>query len=292
MIFEYAEIYLLDTPFFLDKGYDYFVPAELRGDISVGALVSVPFGMANRRQLAVVAALKESPLDPSMPCKPIFSLCNERLTLSDEQMKLCYFMKEQTLCTFGEAVRAIIPSSVISQLVEVYSLSEDVAEDNIISTFDRSTLSVYEYIRKHGSVRFDLLKSRFGASLDSSLRKLRECGAVFRSHEIKNKEEKTEFHYQLNISRDVALAILEGTDKATKLRSAMHKEILRRLIAAGEGILSEAELAADTGATHTQIKALTDKGLVRRIAVKVDRSEVDDYIGEAKEFELSEAQKR
>ncbi len=290
MIFEYAEIYLLDTPFFLDKGYDYFVPVELRGDISVGALVSVPFGMANRRQLAVVTALKESSLDPNIPCKPIFSLCNERLTLSDEQLKLCYFMKEQTLCTFGEAVRAIIPSSVISQLVEVYAASEGTADDNTISTFDRSTLSVYEYIRKHGSVRFDLLKSRFGASLDSSLRKLRECGAVFRSYEIKNKEEKTENHYQLNIGADVALAILDGSDKAIKLRSNMHKEILRRLLSAGESALSEEELAADTGASHTQIKALVDKGLLRQIAVKVDRSEVDDYIGEAKVFELSEAQ--
>ena len=166
MIFEYAEIHLLDTPYFLDKGYDYFIPADIRENIKVGSLVSVPFGMANRRQMAVVSALKERPLDPAIPCKPIISLCDEKLTLTDEQLKLCFFLQEQTLCTFGEAQRAIIPSAVMSQLVEVYVASEsDEPDENTISTFDRSTLSVYEYIRKQGSVRFDLLKSKFGGGV-------------------------------------------------------------------------------------------------------------------------------
>ena len=290
MIFEYAEIHLLDTPYFLDKGYDYFIPADLRDGIRVGMLVSVPFGMANRRQMAVVSALRERPSDPAIPCKPIFSLCDEKLTLTDEQLKLCAFVKEQTLCTFGEALRAMVPSAVMSQLVEVYVISESYApDDNTISTFDRSTLSVYEYIRKEGSVRFDLLKSKFGTGVDASLRKLRECGAVFRSHVVKNKEEKTESHYELNISKERAILIADGADPDVKLRSAAHREVLRAVANADERI-SEAELCEVTGASHAQIKALIDKGLLTRIAVKVDRSIVDDYIGKAREFELSAQQ--
>ena len=291
MIFEYAEIHLLDTPYFLDKAYDYFIPADLRGDIRVGMLVSVPFGMANRRQMAVVSALKERPSDPAIPCKPIFSLCDEKLTLTDEQLKLCCFVKEQTLCTFGEALRAMIPSAVMSQLVEVYVASESYApDDNTISTFDRSTLSVYEYIRKQGSVRFDLLKSKFGTGVDASLRKLRECGAVFRSHVVKNKEEKTENYYELNISKARAMLIADGVDSDVKLRSSAHREILRALAAGAEERISEVELCELTGASHAQIKALTDKELISKIAVKVDRSVVDEYIGKAREFELSAQQ--
>ena len=290
MIFEYAEIHLLDTPYFLDKGYDYFIPADLRDGIRVGMLVSVPFGMANRRQMAVVSALRERPSDPAIPCKPIFSLCDEKLTLTDEQLKLCAFVKEQTLCTFGEALRAMVPSAVMSQLVEVYVISESYApDDNTISTFDRSTLSVYEYIRKQGSVRFDLLKSKFGTGVDASLRKLRECGAVFRSHVVKNKEEKTESYYELNISRERAILIADGVDFGVKLRSAAHREVLRAVANAEERI-SEVELCEATGASHTQIKALVDKELITRIAVKVDRSIVDEYIGKAREFELSAQQ--
>ena len=291
MIFEYAEIHLLDTPYFLDKGYDYFIPADMRGEIKVGSLVSVPFGMANRRQMAVVSALKERALDPTIPCKPIISLGDARLALTDEQLKLCFFLKEQTLCTFGEAHRAVIPSAVMSQLVEVYVASEsDEPDENTISTFDRSTLSVYEYIRKQGSVRFDLLKSKFGGGVDASLRKLRECGAVFRTHVIRNKEEKTENHYQLNIDTGRALSIADGADADVKLRSVMHREILRALANAEGARLSEAELCEMTGASHAQIKALVDKGLVQKLALKVDRSIVDEYIGTPREFELSAQQ--
>ena len=30
---EYARVYLLDNPYFLDRAFEYFIPYELRGDI-------------------------------------------------------------------------------------------------------------------------------------------------------------------------------------------------------------------------------------------------------------------
>ena len=130
MIYEYAGVYLLDNPFFLDGNYDYYIPTELRDSLARGMLVSVPFGTANRRCLGIVTELKESPDVKDISHKPIFSVCNEKLTLSDELLRLCFFMKEQTLCTFGEAVRAVIPASVISHLTEVFHPSEDMGDND------------------------------------------------------------------------------------------------------------------------------------------------------------------
>ena len=138
MLFEYATVYLLDVPVFLDNGYDYYIPSELRDFVKVGSFVNVPFGNSNRATLAVVTELREAPLAVGISCKPVSTVCNGKISLSEEHIGLCFFMKEQTLCTFGEAVRAAVPASVISKLDEVYSISEDGTVN--IKAFDDETL--------------------------------------------------------------------------------------------------------------------------------------------------------
>ncbi|MBQ7384658.1 MAG: primosomal protein N' [Clostridia bacterium] len=287
MLFEYAGVHLLDNPFFLDNNYDYYIPSELRGSIRRGMLVTVPFGNANRKSLAVVTDLRTEPLVSGIDCKPIFSLCNDNIALSEELLGLAFFVKEQTLCTLGEAVRAIVPASVISRLAEVYSIAPEF--DGNTKELDAPTLLICEYIRKRGSVRFDLLKNKFGSETEVSLRKLREAGLVLRNFEIKDKEGKNESCYALNIPKEDAEGICTGADKQYRLRSAMHLEIVRILLLSEEPV-GEGELMSQSGASHAQIKALVDKGIAKRILRKIDRAAIEEYIGEPKEIELNDEQ--
>ena len=287
MIFEYAGVHLLDNPFFLDNNYDYYIPSELRESVGRGMFVTVPFGTANRKCLAVVTELREKPLVSGIDCKPIFSVCNNKLTLSDELIKLCFFMKEQTLCTFGEAARAVVPASVLSKLVEMYSFSPDF--DDNFKGIDAPTLLIYEYIRKRGSVSFDFLKSKFGPATVASLRKLRECGAVFRSFEVKDNEGKSENCYSLNISEYDAAAICDGSDKKYRLRSPMHIELIRVLSFASAEV-REDELMSLSGASKAQIKSVLDKGLIKKTLRRIDRAGIDEYIGTPKEVILNPEQ--
>ena len=102
------------------------------------------------------------------------------MSLSRELIGLCYFMKEQTLCTIGDAVRSMVPASALSRLVEIWravSVTETVGaenddNENISISLDKPTLLVCEYIRKKGSVKFDLLKSKFEFDVRSALKKL------------------------------------------------------------------------------------------------------------------------
>ena len=55
--FEYARVYILDNPYFIDGTYDYFIPYSMRGEIGRGCFVTVPFGRSNRKQMALVAEL-------------------------------------------------------------------------------------------------------------------------------------------------------------------------------------------------------------------------------------------
>ena len=287
MLFEYATVYLLEVPVFLDNGYDYYIPKELREDIKRGSFVNVPFGNSNRANLAVVTELREKPLAEGISCKPISSLSNGKLYLCDEHIGLCFFMKEQTLCTFGEAVRAAVPASVISRLEEIYSIAEDGEKDPKALEFE--TLPVCEYIRKKGSVSFEYLKSKFGPATPALLKKLRESGAVVRSFEVKDREAKTRNYYSLSVTGADAKRIVDGEDTKYRLRSPMHVEIVRLLSLCGEAV-SEDELISKSGASKAQIKAVLDKGIVKRLKREIDRSSIEEYISEPKRIEMNDEQ--
>ena len=104
----YAGVFLLNVPYAIDHMYDYSIPRYLCDMVHRGCFVTLPFGNANRRCLGLVTEVREHSDVPT--CKPIFSVCADRLTLSEPLVRLCFFMKEQTLCTIGEAVRTMIRS--------------------------------------------------------------------------------------------------------------------------------------------------------------------------------------
>ena len=141
---EYARIYLLDNPYFLDRAFEYFIPSELRGRIQEGDFVTVPFGNSNRKKLGLVSELCEKPEKIDGAFKPIVSVCDRSMSLDGEMLGLCFFIKEQALCTVGDAVRAMIPTSALSRLEEVY-LPTDKTETGRL---DPAIQYILDFIRK------------------------------------------------------------------------------------------------------------------------------------------------
>ncbi len=107
----FLEVYLLDVPYHLDRPFDYTAECARVGDI-----VRVPFGRADRLRLGVVTAIKDTPSvdGGALAIKPVHSVTDERFSLTEEMLGLCFFMKEYTLCTLGEAVRTILPPGALS----------------------------------------------------------------------------------------------------------------------------------------------------------------------------------
>ena len=105
MIKEYARVYLLDAPFCIDRAYDYYIPAEMQDAVKPGSFVSVPFGNSNRQKLAVVFELIEK--TELAEAKPIIATVSSDISLEEKMLGLATFMKEQTLCTMGDAIHAM-----------------------------------------------------------------------------------------------------------------------------------------------------------------------------------------
>ncbi len=120
----FCEVYLLDVPYHLDRPFDY----ECDDGVRLGAIVKVPFGKIDRLRYGVVVKLKDSV--SSEKIKPVHSSLDGRLRLTEEMCGLCLFLKEHTLCTFGEAVKCILPPGALSEkLNESYRRDISLARD-------------------------------------------------------------------------------------------------------------------------------------------------------------------
>ena len=169
MAYEYAKVCLTDDiPYPLDREFDYYIPAQMRSGITRGAFVTVPFGRGNRRRLALVTQLCEKSSTPEDKIKPIDSLCPDSMRLSEQLLGLCCYLKEQTLCTMGDAVHAMIPAAAMSRLSEYY-MPTDTATTQKLSGRDRE---IYDYILARKKISEASLAAKFGPRVFDVLKKL------------------------------------------------------------------------------------------------------------------------
>lgn len=284
--FEYARLYLLDTPYCIDREYDYFIPLEMREQVKVGSFVTVPFGRGNRKQMAVVKELHHCPSFNEV--KPISEICHDRPELSLEMLMLCEFMKEQWLCTFGEAVRCAVPSSVLGKLGEFY-YPLPTEGPGASSEFTPADLFVYDYLCSTGGKSLESLKVKFGAgAATEAVNKL--LAKKYIGKELMTERAMAnafEDYYSLAVDREECERILSGEGRI-KLRSEKHREILSRLMEDGE--VSARELTSSLSVGSQQFKALCEKGLITLEKKRVYRQLFEGNTKESSEIVLNDEQ--
>ena len=120
-----CRVRLLDLPFQVDKPFDYFLPF-FDENTKPGALVAVPFGGGNNTKIAVITKLCEVSADIDITkLKPVHRVIYPEFSLREDMLALAQFMHEQTLCSFGEAVKAILPVSSFSKLSDAYYIKKE-----------------------------------------------------------------------------------------------------------------------------------------------------------------------
>ena len=252
----FASVHILDVPYHADRAYDYFVPPELRPHITVGTLVCVPYGNANRKVPAVVTNLSDTCAFENV--KPILSCLTSGAALNEEMMALCAFLKEHTLCTIGDAVRAAVPAAAISKTAVYYSAIpvENAAEK--LSRLGDKAAFVYSFIAARDKVSQARLRTEFGPECAELAVSLHKHGLISAQTEIKEKrtEKKRRF-----FSLSDGLTNADALENAlAKMRSPAQASILRTLSQNGE--MSEEDLVAVTGTSRVQISSLLKKGQI------------------------------
>ena len=96
-----------NAPFHFDNLYTYAVMPAQQDAVRLGSMVLVPFGRGSRARMGVVLACDAEP--ESSKLKYLFDVAPASACLTPELLKLVYFLKERTFCTYYEAVKAVIP---------------------------------------------------------------------------------------------------------------------------------------------------------------------------------------
>ena len=257
-------VYLLDNPFCIDKAYTYILPPDIEGEVREGSFVMVPFGKSNRKQLALVVSVTSN-IPEGGHLKPVYVVCSSRLVLSPEQLALCYYIKDQTLCTMGDAVRAMMPSMAMAKLLPWYTPVDAGVSPTGLSHEDEG---VYAYLCAKGRVSQPALQRKFGAEvLGESIQRLMKADLVRKVLDIDEPEIPTETYYSLALPFVEAEAIVQKAASApVKLRSPMQLAILSALMV--KFPMQEKEILDIEGVTRTHLNALLDKGLVKKEVVE------------------------
>ena len=270
----YAAVHILECPFGVDRPYHYYIPRPLAEAVRPGAFVTVPFGKGNRKKLALAvgvcdrAGLSALPdrLDPDK-LKPISGVCRERLFLTEEQLTVCRYLTVQTLCTVGEAVRALVPAQALATLAEFYRPvpGATLPAERLPAAGD---LLIYEYIRARGSVSAQALRTRFGTRAATVLDMLAERGLIERELAVREPDERQEMFYILARPAEAVCAALAIERGSGRISSAAQRCVLETLLGASQPV-SAADLRRQTGVTTAVLRALVQKGLIRGDAHRV-----------------------
>ena len=258
----FAGVYLLDAPYAIDRVYDYAIPRSMCDEVRRGSFVTVPFGKSNRCRLALVTEIKTlCDCESQAAIKPLSDVLGERASLSETMVDLCLYIKEQTLCTVGDAVRAMMPAAALSQGEEIYLPVPDTdkipcdggcAED----------VAVLEYLRMQGRETTQKLRSLFGSATDEALRRLRRRGLVTRDTQYESRDAaRYQSCHRLRVDPEQARAVLDGTHPDVKLRSDKHRALLALLLEQ-DGPVPDKQLCEAVGCTPSVLSTLTKKGLL------------------------------
>ncbi len=280
MLNECVQVHILDVPYHADRAYSYFVPEHLRDDIREGAVVIVPFGKADRQKLALVTEVSDF-LNEGGDLKSIIAVMNEYISLDKEMMGLCEFMRSNTLCTYGDAVKCMLPTSVVSKVRELYTLTEksDRAPNENMD-------ELFEYLRRNPAIDSKRVREKFKSSE-------RDIAFLLKNKYIKKDiviDERDASKYENVISLDISVSEALSICDSKKLRSERHKEIIRLLCEYPS--LTDKEIYERTGAQRAQINALCEKGLVRIDKLPVMRDKYLSCKTEREELVLSKEQER
>lgn len=172
-----------------DMLYTYLVPEELEGVLTVGSLVSVPFGKGDSQRPAVVIELKDSFDGDPDSLKTVSSMMSGLPVLNGDQIALIDKISDRFNCTRGEVVELMVPSCVVNhknpEEVFVELVSEDTANDVLNSESLRSVAHIHilEYLLERGKCSRKELMSSLSCS-SAQVKALEDKGLIRLDKEV------------------------------------------------------------------------------------------------------------
>lgn len=165
-----------------DKLFDYAIPEGMA--LTAGVRVMVPFGRGGRR-VGLVVALADAP-ESDTPLKPVAAVLEEEPVLTEEGLFLLRWLRENTFCTWFDALSVLIPAGYGLRGLIGWSLVRGVPLPEALSPTEQQVLSALKPRRK--AVAAAELAEALGLTLDAlPLERLEALGLLCREEVVERR---------------------------------------------------------------------------------------------------------
>lgn len=199
---EFAHIALTNASREVDQTYTYRVPEDKRHIIEIGMKVLVPFGTGNRLMEGIVFSFSETCSYSRI--KPIRHILDEDIAIDEKQLDLIQWIRKRYLCTYSDALQAVMPSGTSLRRITTYSISQDVLLD------DAQQKDLHLLLDAVGHTREELYELS-----DYKLKKYMDSGMVIKTERFEtgvSDQIKNRLH--LKVDRAKALAAIPASNSA------------------------------------------------------------------------------
>lgn len=251
---EYADIALIRHSKITDQLYTYALPDHVSGDVRVGSRVIVSFGRGDGPVEGYV--IYRHSTKPAYSTKPIRAVFEGSGHLTEAQIALCCWLRQETHCTWTEALLTLIPSGTV--LKRTVYWHENASCEMALSLDETQMLN--------------RLKSN-GGNVDSLNPEDQKLGLKLKRKGILTESEAFTAPVQ---EKQQTMYVAAGTEdqlqqafKRAGKSMAMYREILKYVALVGPVSLREIKTALGAEARHVNI--LKEKGLLVGSQVREER---------------------
>lgn len=278
-----AKVALSNASYSYDVEYSYSVPSEWKDKIDSGTRVLVPFGRGNRKRIGFVTRtyLRDTH-NPDL--KPVLQVIDEESLVNDEMMRMIFWLKENTFCTFYEAFKTVVPSGFAYNYKQHYSLvnaeiSEELTdEEKSVVAFLKNAVSKKEIDT--------FLDFSANPSKKKVVESLIEKGVV---------EESDEFKRRVGDETVRMVALTDGYINGTVVKKLTQKQHLVVELLEEYETASVKEVCYMTNVTSTIIKNLVKSNVLYEYDYEVLRAASETTVGKvnfAEDIVLNDKQQK
>ena len=131
-----AKVAIEGADYYFDKLYDYIVPIEMKDEIFIGQRIIVPFGKGNKKKIGLILNIKEYGINELFPyflekglaIKPVLNIIDKQKIISDEIIKIIFWLKKRTFCCYFDAYKLMVPSGYNIDLIMKYKINKTTLE--------------------------------------------------------------------------------------------------------------------------------------------------------------------
>lgn len=282
----FVEVVVDNTSSNTDRFFTYIVPEEYKKDIEIGKKVLVPFGIGNKLVEGIIVNIICHTDIEYKRIKPIKTIFNDDPVLSNDLIKLSFWMKEKYLAQYSDILRTMLPTGTTNKAIDVVNLINN--DKNILDKINsKNQLKIIEFLERHGEAEAQDIKEATGiTNINPSLNSLFMSGIIQITKTVSSEVNK---RYEKVVKRNFGFEHME--EALSKLAKNATKQIeIINYIKNIESIKLK-ELMMNTNCSLSSLKSLEEKKIIKIEDVEVKREAITKEIEPYNKVKLTQDQK-